>query len=302
MAKYLVIPLVSPKDAIDIKEIEFTLENFQALMASDYQNCLVIDLALALSFTQLPPEASQEIIPLEKMRAQHQHASKSLLIQEMGAAGVGVFLAKGATLDPQDDRLIYSGLYTPYGNGFETRSDKGFSIQQEGKKILILGEGQLSGYVQHLPEAPTIPDDLLKLNAAAANLIKQSCIISIGPNLAPELKQALYLPIRCLVPSIKIQAVDSPLLVGFDYSPSYWFARERAPLFFDQDGQVLVQQPYLLALSSPRHGLVLAYATEQAVQQVCQQGYFPIENDHIYFKDINKYDPEKRFVAIESNC
>jgi hypothetical protein len=299
MAKYLIIPLASSKEVISIKEVEFTFENFQALMTSIYQDCLVIDLALALSLTHLQRAAMQAIIPLEKIRAQHQHAAKSLLMQDMGPAGVGVFLTKGSTLNPPEDCLIYSGLYIPYGKGFETRSEKGFRLQLEEEKILILGDGQLSGYVQHLPEAHTIPDDLLRLNAAAANLTKQSCLVYIDQSLVPGLERSLYLPMRCLVPRIKTQAVDVPLLLGFDYSPSYWFARERAPLLFDPYGNLLAQQAYLLALRSKSHGLVLAYATEKAVQQVCQQHYFSVDNELFYFKEIKKRDALERFIALD---
>jgi hypothetical protein len=304
MKPYLIIPLSSTNQKMRIEPIDITAENQNTLLKTDYPECLLLDLnfvtALSQSKAAKTAVAEQLAIPLQTLCAKHQHALQSTLVQDMGDAGVGAFLKAYATLDPEQDCFIYSGLYLRYDKIRSKQSDKGMQLQIEEEKILITAEGQRAGLLQHLPEAHTIPDDLTEETVAAENLFQHTYFVYVDSKTVPELTTPLCFPLRCLIPRTCITAHRTPLLLGFNYSPSYWAARKRAPLFFHQDGTPLVQQPYLFLLQTAQHKITLAYATEQAVTELCAQKYFYDKDTLIPFESINLLDKENRFLAVNT--
>lgn len=304
MTSYLIISLLDPYHASRIEHIAITAENQNALLQNYYPECLVIDLAYitALSKSQAVINAinEQNIIDLALLCTKHQHACRVTQLQPMIEAGTGLFLSAHASLDPASACFIYSGHYGRYDTILRKQSDKALQINLDTDKILITAEGQRAGFIQHLPAAQTVPEDLAKEKSATENLFNHTYFVRLDPDMVPELKAPLTFPLRCLVPETRITANDTPLLLGFNYSPSYWAARKRAPLFFHPDGTLLSEQPYLFLLHTAAHNVTIAYATRQALADLCGRKYFFQGNARIDLDYVTSLDIQTRFLAVRT--
>ena len=302
MTQYLIVPLLAPEQS-RVENFTLTAANQKTLLKNNYPECLLLDLEFlfTLSKSKAATTAMTEhnVIDLKTLCAKHQRALAKTTLQDMGDAGCGLFLSANAVLDPMLDCFIYSGHYLRYDKTFSTQSDKGLQIHIEAEKILITAEGQQAGLIQHLPKAHTVPDDLTKETVATENLFSHTYFVTIDQTMAQGLETNLCFPIRCLVPQNTLVADNTPLLLGFNYSPSYWAARKRAPLFFHLDGTPLIEQPYLLLLHTASHKVTLAYATQQALAEICAQKYYLDEESCIHFSEINVLDTQTRFLAVK---
>lgn len=303
MTSYLIIPLLDPNQSSRIEKFSITPENQQALLKKYYPECLVLDLHFVLTLSKnqeaLKALKTDNVIDLETLCTKHRHAFHTTQLHPMGDAGTGVFLSPYTTLDPDLDCFIYSGHYFCYDQRFSKKSDKGLQIQIADNKILITAEGQRAGLIQHLPTDHTVPEDLSKQHVATENLFSQTYFVTIDATTVPGLDTHLCFPLRCLKPKIKITAGNTPLLLGFNYSPSYWAARKQAPLFFHPDGTLLMEQPYLFLLQTAEHKVTLAYATQKALAELCAQKYCLHDNSCIDFESVKLIDTENRFLAIQ---
>lgn len=305
MTSHLIISLLDPYHASRMEHLSLTAENQNALLQNNYSECLVMDLEYitALSKTQTVINAinEQNIIDLATLCIKHQHACGLTQSQSMTEAGTGLFLSAHTSLDPAFDCFIYSGHYGRYDKIFSKKSDKALQIHLAADKILITAEGQRAGLIQHLPAAETVPEDLIKEKVATENLFNHTYFVRLDRDMVPELKAPLYFPLRCLVPKTRITASDTPLLLGFNYSPSYWAARKRAPLFFHSDGTLLSEQPYLFLLQTRSSHVILAYATRQALADLCATKYYQYKDTHITLDAVKFLDTENRFLAIQGH-
>jgi len=302
MTQYLIVPLFAPEQS-KIEELTITAANQNLLLQNHYPECLVLDfdflLMRAKSKETATAIAQNHVIELKTLCATHQHTLAKTTVQPMGEAGSGLFLSAGASLDPMLDCFIYSGHYARYDKTLSKQSDKGLQLNIETEKILMTAEGQQAGFIQHLPEAHTVPDDLSKEKVATENLFNHTYFVTIDDTLVKELNTPLCFPLPCLVPKNQLVAQSGPLLLGFNYSPSYWAARKRAPLFFHSDGTPLIEQPYLFLLQTTPHNVTLAYATRQALAELCAQKYYFDDGSLVRFEDIKMLDTQTRFLAIK---
>lgn len=305
MTQYLIIPLLEP-DQSRIENLTITAVNQNTLLKNDYPECLLLDLDLLLTLSKSKAATTamteHNIINLKTLCDKHQRALAKTTLQNMGEAGSGLFLSAGTSLDPTLDCFIYSGHYLRYDKTFSKQSDKGLQVTIEADKILITAEGQQAGFIQHLPEAHTVPDDLTKETVATENLFSHTYFVTVDHTMVKELNTTLCFPLRCLVPQNSLVSDHTPLLLGFNYSPSYWAARKRAPLFFHVDGTPLAEQPYLFLLQTASHKVTLAYATRQALTKLCAQKYYRDEESCIYFSGIDVLDTQTRFLAVKGHA
>lgn len=273
MTRYLILDLSKPAQEGYVEELLITPENQNSLLQQDYQEHLLIDVAFASKLTKHPLTkaaiAQENFVLFDTLQKKHHQTTSAVVIQKTASSGLAAFLASNKILSKDSSCFIYSGLYTEALPAYIQQSDKSLQINFEKEKVLLVGEGQVAGYIQHLPKENSIPEDLLMLGSASENLIAQSMFVCFDKKTISALDENICIPIRCLTPKTCFSAKTTPLLLGFDYGIPYWAARKCAPFFFDDYGEILKEQAYVFSLQSEKN-FTLGYVSQRAIPALCQ--------------------------------